>query len=237
MLFLMNWLPAPLAAVTIAVAHAAVLLDIAIRRDLPWWRRLVTGVMVGAFVLPLGALAYLLVRPVGARMRRRIASRHAALVAKGWVLRWLAAQAGARGQRRWNAIALWQCDRQCLGCAEFPFAGRTTASHAQPSRCLVDQHQRRDCGSRRQRSRRRTLPRPAAGPGPRLRRRNRVDQGRRRAWYPRSGIVAQVAPAPESCRSSTGPRQHQDVCRGPGGRSLWSRASTYPSIERHSGPD
>jgi hypothetical protein len=43
MLFLMNWLPLPLAAVTIAVAHAAVLLDIAIRRDLPWWRCLVTG--------------------------------------------------------------------------------------------------------------------------------------------------------------------------------------------------
>ena len=85
MLFLMSWLPPPLAAVTIAVAHAAVLLDIAIRRDLPWWRRLVTGVMVGAFVLPLGALAYLLVRPVGARMRRRIARRHAALAAKGWV--------------------------------------------------------------------------------------------------------------------------------------------------------
>ena len=85
MLFLMNWLPPPLAAVTIAVAHAAVLLDIAIRPDLPWWRRLVTGVMVGTFVLPLGALAYLLVRPVGARMRRRIARRYAALAAKGWV--------------------------------------------------------------------------------------------------------------------------------------------------------
>jgi hypothetical protein len=47
MLFLMNWQPPPLAAVTIAVAHAAVLLDIAIRRDLPWWRRLVTGVIRG----------------------------------------------------------------------------------------------------------------------------------------------------------------------------------------------
>ena len=81
MFLMMTRLPPAFAAVTIALAHLAVLVDIAIRRDLPWARRLVTGVIVGA-LLPLGALAYLLVRPVGDRMRQRIASRRAALAAK-----------------------------------------------------------------------------------------------------------------------------------------------------------
>jgi serine protease len=81
MFLMMTRLPPAFAAVTIALAHLAVLVDIAIRRDLPWGRRLVTGVIVAA-LLPLGALAYLLVRPVGDRMRQRVASRRAALVAK-----------------------------------------------------------------------------------------------------------------------------------------------------------
>ena len=57
MFLMMTRVPPALAAVTIALAHLAVLFDIAIRRDLPWWRRLVTAVIVGV-LLPLGALVY-----------------------------------------------------------------------------------------------------------------------------------------------------------------------------------
>ena len=45
MFLLMTRVPPALAAVTIALAHLAVLFDIAIRRDLPWWRRLVTALI------------------------------------------------------------------------------------------------------------------------------------------------------------------------------------------------
>jgi serine protease len=86
MFLLMTRVPPALAAVTIALAHLAVLFDIAIRRDLPWWRRLVTAVIV-AVLLPLGALVYLLLRPVGGRMEQRIARRRANLAAKGRLTR------------------------------------------------------------------------------------------------------------------------------------------------------
>jgi subtilisin family serine protease len=124
MLFLMNWLPPPLAAGTIAVAHAAVLLDIAIRRDLPWWQRLVTGVIV-AFLLPLGALAYLLVRPVGARMRRRIADRHAALAAKGWVApsRWRRTLARGASVAGVTIALVASATASSLAAPTSPFAG------------------------------------------------------------------------------------------------------------------
>ena len=82
MLLMMTRLPPVLTAVMIALAYLAVLLDIAIRRDLPLWRRLVTGVIVGA-LLPLGALAYLLVRPVRQRMRQRILRHRASQPAAG----------------------------------------------------------------------------------------------------------------------------------------------------------
>ena len=62
MFLMMTRVPPALVAVTIALAHLAVLFDIAIRRDLPWWRRLGTAVIVGV-LLPLGALVYLVVRP------------------------------------------------------------------------------------------------------------------------------------------------------------------------------
>jgi serine protease len=83
MLLIFSGLPPALASVMLVLAHLAVLLDIAVRRDLPWWRRLVIGVFIGALLLPLGMLGYLLARPVGDRMRRRIMRRRAALAAKG----------------------------------------------------------------------------------------------------------------------------------------------------------
>jgi hypothetical protein len=86
MFLMMTRVPPALAAVTIALAHLAVLFDIAIRRDLPWWRRVVTAVIVGV-LLPLGALVYLLLRPVGGRMDQRIARRRANLAAKGRLTR------------------------------------------------------------------------------------------------------------------------------------------------------
>jgi subtilisin family serine protease len=42
MFLMMTRVPPALAAITIALAHLAVLFDIAIRRDLPWWRRITT---------------------------------------------------------------------------------------------------------------------------------------------------------------------------------------------------
>ena len=86
MFLMMTRVPPALVAVTIVLAHLAVLFDIAIRRDLPWWRRLVTAVIVG-LLLPLGALVYLLLRPVGGRMDRRIVRRRATLDAKGRLAR------------------------------------------------------------------------------------------------------------------------------------------------------
>jgi subtilisin family serine protease len=83
MLLILNWLPPAQATVRITLAHLAVLVDIAIRRDLPWWRRIATGLVIGAMLVPLGALAYLLVRPVGERMRQRIRCRDAVLAARG----------------------------------------------------------------------------------------------------------------------------------------------------------
>jgi serine protease len=74
--FLIHHLPPTVPGVALVLAHLAVLVDIALRRDLPWWRRIVEGVVVG-LLLPLGALVYLLVRPVGQHMRRRIARRRA----------------------------------------------------------------------------------------------------------------------------------------------------------------
>ena len=97
MFLMMTRVPPALAAVTIALAHLAVLFDIAIRRDLPWWRRLGTAVIVGV-LLPLGALVYLVIRPVGGRMDQRIARRRVTLAAKGRLnaIR-LAAHARGRG--------------------------------------------------------------------------------------------------------------------------------------------
>ena len=82
MFLMMTRLPPALAATAILLAHLAVLLDIVLRRDLAWWRRLVTAVIV-AVLLPLGAMVYLLVRPVGSRMRERIARRRASRAASG----------------------------------------------------------------------------------------------------------------------------------------------------------
>ena len=106
MFLMMTRVPPALAAVTIALAHLAVLFDIAIRRDLPWWRRLGSAVIV-ALLLPLGALAYLLIRPVGGRMDQRIARRRATLAAKGWLTRsgWQRTLAGV-GRVAGVAVAL-----------------------------------------------------------------------------------------------------------------------------------
>lgn len=76
MFVLIHHLPPTALGLALLLAHLAVLVDIAMRRDLPWWRRIVEGVVVG-LLLPLGALVYLLLRPVGQRMRRRVARRQA----------------------------------------------------------------------------------------------------------------------------------------------------------------
>jgi subtilisin family serine protease len=74
---LVSRLPPTVAGIGLLLAHLAVFVDIALRRDLSWWRRIVDGVLVG-LLLPLGALGYLLVRPIGLRMRRRVDRRQAA---------------------------------------------------------------------------------------------------------------------------------------------------------------
>ncbi len=95
MFLLLTRLPPRVAGIAIVLAHLAVLVDVATRRDLPWWRRLVTAVVVGA-LLPLGALVYLLLRPTGERMRARVTRRTARHPAESWSGRRLLAARIAR---------------------------------------------------------------------------------------------------------------------------------------------